>query len=251
MSDSAGTILIKKIDGTTERISLAEFRARQSSQEILLGRARQKQTAPPAAPVLKEQGTINKEQFIAKPEKKIEPMKPFVFVKPVVLVTPVPKEQGIISAQGGSASGGKKDDAASLLEEPLMEDRPDVFLTSQSRVSQADEIINKLNFRAPDPIRLRGLIQLRLKDVRSEEETRAWLTRSITEGGAGISAMQADDVLKLCRGEKVLKSADNVQPLKKGLPNELVAKAEYKSAPIVYKEQPVPALISAKKSFIA
>lgn len=222
MPDNA-TILIKKSDGTSERISLAEFRARQK-----------KTAAPPVAPPVKEITPI-------KIEKKSEPVKSFA--APIDLtakkVAPETKK-----------SEFTKSDAASLLEEPLAEEKSNAPLASQSRISQADEIINKLSFRASDMIRLRGLIQLRLKDIRSEEETRTWLIRSTAEGGAGINAMQADEVLKLCRGGKISKSVDEIQPLKKGLPGELVTKADKKSSPIVYKEQPVPAVIQAKKSFV-
>ncbi|PIT88728.1 MAG: hypothetical protein COU29_00555 [Candidatus Magasanikbacteria bacterium CG10_big_fil_rev_8_21_14_0_10_36_32] len=229
MSDNA-TILIKKADGTTEKITLAEFHARQ------------KQSAPAVLPPADISHSSVKPVKI---EKKVEPLKSF---------NPPKVESKIELSEKIKKTEFTKDDAVSLLDESLDDEKPNMPLVSQSRVSQADEIINKLNFRAPDTIRLRGLIQLRLKEVRSDEETRSWLIRPIVDGGAGINAMQAEDVLKLCRGEKISNNFEEVSPLKKGLPgglNELPMASGNKTAPIVYKEQPVPAIMPNKKSFVA
>jgi hypothetical protein len=145
-------IPVKKADGTVEKISLAEFQARQ--------KARRKPVATVSAPV----------------------------ARPVVAPRPA------VSIPRSSAP-------AKIKEEPTLEELPGTGSgaprVSQDRKVDAEAIVRKLNLQisADARNRLIGLIQLRLKDVRGEDEVKEWLVRSDKQYGIGLDNATADKVL--------------------------------------------------------
>lgn len=114
-----------------------------------------------------------------------------------------------------SAASTKRDNVSLLDELP-----PEV--PSQSRINarlhEADDIIKRLSFKIKPEHgnRLRTVVQLRLKDVRSEEQTKEIGLRSEINGGLGLADNQINEVLVAChssaRSTKNI-SAD-VAPLK-------------------------------------
>lgn len=92
-------------------------------------------------------------------------------------------------------------DFSSLLEEVVL---PSGSVNiPASRLDQADALIKKCSFTLPPTknSRLRTVIQLLLKDVRTVDQTRAALVRSEREGGVGLEQKQAEEVLKLVKPE--------------------------------------------------
>jgi hypothetical protein len=94
-----------------------------------------------------------------------------------------------------------KNDFTSLLDEQLPDSvDKNAPLTSVVRTSQVDEVIKKLSFKidSAQENRFRSALQLRLKEIRSEDETRSTLTRPTKDGGLELSAEQTEEVLKKC-----------------------------------------------------
>jgi len=183
----APLITIKKSDGTIEKITLAEFLAR-----------KQKAGSRPASPAGRQQTTDNRPQITPPPVKRSEPAQ-----KPA------------IPAQKPSFN---KDDAKSLLDEPALASKGGLPSASDQRWPQVETIAERLNFPVANPRRLRGLIQLRLKDVRAEAETRDWLIRPLEKGGLGLLPNQAEEILKLCRQAMAGGHSNEVPLLKKPMP---------------------------------
>lgn len=155
------TIPIKKADGTIERITLAEFKERQKNQ-------------PSKNPPEKKMAEAPKE--VAPPVNPASPK-----IKPAPLAK-------------------KKDDYNSLLEEPFPGNKKSTApILSDNRLPEVEKIFKKLKFRAPQPERLKNIIQARLKDVRDSEATKQKLTANVNQGGAGLKPDQAEEVLRLCR----------------------------------------------------
>ncbi|MFA5062307.1 MAG: hypothetical protein WC526_04130 [Patescibacteria group bacterium] len=94
-----------------------------------------------------------------------------------------------------------RDDASSLLEEKLGLKDNSAPTTSQTRESEVDKVVAKLDFKIPQEFknRMRSVIQLRLKDLRSDEETRETAVRQTKDGGLGLLPAQAEKLLKACQ----------------------------------------------------
>ena len=129
------TILVKKTDGTTERITLAELKNRQASQ-------------------IKE--------------------------KPA-LITDLKLEKG-----------------EHLLDEKVPDSEHAKTSLAATRTDQVSKIIDSLSFKVAVSTenRLRSVIQLRLKDIRGEADTLDACTRSIKDGGLGLTEPQAQELTK-------------------------------------------------------
>jgi len=91
-------------------------------------------------------------------------------------------------------------DAGSLLEEKMPVKSLGV-LFSPKREKQVEMVVGKLGFNvAPDLLgRLKSLILARLKDIKSEDEARELLSRSVKNGGLGLTESQVEKVLQSCR----------------------------------------------------
>ncbi|MDO8499248.1 MAG: hypothetical protein Q7S66_01140 [bacterium] len=100
--------------------------------------------------------------------------------------------------------------------------------------NRTDEVVGKLSFSVPTDYtnRLRSMVQLRLKDIRDDAQTKSMAMRAITAGGLALTVAQADELVKKC---SVILS-----PIK--LPSPMVAKPApfQSSAPKVSIKLPPP-----------
>ncbi len=89
--------------------------------------------------------------------------------------------------------------------------------------------------------RLRSLIQLRLKDVRGEEQTAATAMRPLKQGGLGLSAAQAGELIKACAASL---QRDAPTPAQRAL------MVEPEELPAMYAESPTPAVAAPHNAFV-
>jgi hypothetical protein len=210
MSDEV-LIPVKKSDGTVEKITMAEFQARQKN----------KQSAKAAAVIT---------------QKPISPAQSVVAPAPA---TPKPIK---------------------TKEESALEELPKT-ITGTPRVSadkraEAEEIVRKLNLQILPDVkkRLVGLIQLRLKDVRGEDEVKEWLARSEKQYGIGLDAASVNKVITAVNDyiNKNVSTFADVPVLKKPLGTPLGATKQSEVGKAVLKEdqEPFPATSSPINSFV-
>lgn len=165
-------------------------------------------------PVKKADGTIEKitmEEFRVRQKSKTAPILPAVTPAKPLPVAPKKEPVPIVTV--------KKEDAKSLLEEELPKKDVEGQAHAVNRKTEAVEIIKKLNLVLPENTskRLLGLIELRLKDIRAEDEVRDWLVAPDSQMGIGLGAEKAESILKLCR-EYMGKAGGGIEkivPLKK------------------------------------
>lgn len=215
-------IPIKHSDGTIEKITLEEFRARQ------------KKSATVPAPAVTAQTKSNE------PPKPPQPKKPEIkTVSPIIS----PPAQKIAKPMPKSGVSFGKEDAKSLLEDEMP--ASGIKSAVSDRLAEAKEIVQKsgLKLNVDPEKRLIGLVQLRLKDIRSEDEARDWMMMPENQMGIGLGKEQAQKILKLIEEKK--KGADpikDVPVLKKplGTPTAL-AKED---------REPFPAVSSPNNPFI-
>ena len=99
-------------------------------------------------------------------------------------------------------------------------------MASSSRVDQVEKITKKVSFKvSPDnENRLRAIIQLRLKEIRTVEETRETALRKVGDGGLGLTEAQANELARLCDEEIANKNSESheamatIKTLKSALP---------------------------------
>lgn len=107
------------------------------------------------------------------------------------------------TAPSEPVSTSPSQDFTSLLEEPV---DPAKVSTNQQK-SFADEhvvsVLGTLSFAVPADYenRLRTVVQLLIKQVRTDDQTRDVCQRSIGEGGLGLSEKQTDELIALCHEE--------------------------------------------------
>lgn len=88
-----------------------------------------------------------------------------------------------------------------LLEEELPpHPDPATPRVSTPRHNEVAAVLDGLTFAPPQDLenRLRTVVQLRLKDVRSEDETRAILARPLDDGGFNLGQKQIDEIIERC-----------------------------------------------------
>ncbi len=91
-------------------------------------------------------------------------------------------------------------DFGSLLEEKLDSlEIKNASKLSDDRQNQVDKIIARLSFNVSNDYinRLRSIIQLYLKEVRTKDQTKETVLRSIKDGGLGITSIQAGELINL------------------------------------------------------
>ncbi|MCX6780181.1 MAG: hypothetical protein NT034_03310, partial [Candidatus Magasanikbacteria bacterium] len=158
-------ITVKKSDGTTERISLAELKKRQANTSVPA-------TAPAAVAV----------------SPAIPAAKP---IMPAVLpVTPTP-----VKIENKPLL--KSEDFKPLLHEEVPDSEHAKTALAAPRTDQVSKIIDSLSFKvaaAGIDNRLRSIVQLRLKDIRSEADTLDACMRSIKDGGLGLTETQSREL---------------------------------------------------------
>jgi hypothetical protein len=275
-------ILVKKADGSYVHLSLSEVKKKQR-QSAVPASGTTKQESPWVGDKLQTTTEAKKSEVrISTPmppeSLRVEP-KPAQqahvaeekFVKPIVVpvkevkkieiptqkvekkseqIFPKVSEANVPAIRKSSslAVNVSKDDAKSLLEEPIPGVGRGMPLTSENREKQIDAVIQSLSFRPAtgNTSRLRTIIQLFLKDVRGETETREILRRPEMEGGMGLSVGQTEEVVNKTKtsGAKTAASASTPPPLKTVIP---ALKAKFDPTESARLEKEIPALRPVSK----
>jgi hypothetical protein len=191
------TILVKKSDGSFVRMPLADVqKMQQSSSAPAVAPASSPAPVAPVLPVSEPVVSVvqpeskNEEEIVSSGRvehpgqekllklEKSQPLQKFNPPKPVPL-SPI----------------SFNDDA--MFEEVLPENLSAGPRTSAAREKETDEVIRSLSFKAsPGNVnRLRTIVQLFLKEVRSVDQTRDLLTRKEIDGGMALTPEQASEVL--------------------------------------------------------
>jgi len=251
MADSQNnqpTILVKKADGSSIRVTMAEF-----------AKMKEKNTPPPATPAPSQRDNEEaKKNFNNLKEKlnvanqKIADAKKVDDVKPEIKqpVKPAVKDPGFIDNLKGAFREDKvgtnaskpvtvkkdKDFGRSLLEEKVDSVSVNTPKVSTARIDQIEDVIKKLSFSitSDNQNRLRTIIQLNLKDIRNKAQTREVIERPIIEGGLELKPSQADELMGLLDIEH----------------SKAVPMKDVEDIPTVYKEPPVPAKGTPFNSFV-
>lgn len=255
-------VLVKKSDGTFVHVPLSDLKNKNENQTAVtkstpqtLSASAPKQPSPPAnLPVgdiaqtqikksdiqpkfdekesarlekeipalIPEKSKIPKEQNAAQPANSKSTIK-FGFTKltetaPKIAPTPLVKAE--------------KEDFESLLEEKLPDSSKIISLVSSGREKQVESVLKALSFKVPveSGSRLKTVIQLFLKEVRGESETIEILRRREIEGGLGLSADEAKEVIDKSKKSVLNETTGSVPVLKeKKLFTELTPSLEKKS----------------------
>jgi len=183
-------ITVKKADGTTERISLAELKKRQSNNF-------------PSMPV-------------ATPATTPVPTPPPAFVPPPVV---------------------SKENFKPLLHEEVPDSEHAKTTVVTNRVDQVSKIISSLSFKVTSQLdnRLRSVIQLRLKDIRSEADTLDACSRSIKDGGLGLTETQSRELTDKSRPTAYAPKIENMvakREIKENIVDKIISSSVSESAPI-------------------
>ena len=72
--------------------------------------------------------------------------------------------------------------------------------TVVTRANPVDEVLKKIHFKVSEQLqnRLRSIIQLRLKDIRSIEQTKDKVMQPAVEGGLGLGEKEAEELVSVC-----------------------------------------------------
>lgn len=198
-------ISIKKPDGSFVKVTMAEFLAMKKSRSPAPGIEDPRfqtnlKSGQKTAPVVSSQPSV---------VAPVEPTKQSLSVAPVVNSTSVsnqsvklamhPKSHIIHPPKNEPKVAHKpltSADARSPLEEKIAI-KSDAPLTSTKRQSQVEEVVRRLGFGvAPDLLgRLKSLVLARLKDIKSDEEIRDVLVRSVANGGLGLAQTQIEKII--------------------------------------------------------
>jgi len=238
MADNQPTILVKKADGTFVRVPLSELKKKSTAPV----------TQPVVAPVVAE--PIAAPAPIVVPEKKPEKVykswsgKEFVSTPKAVLPSTKKIEEKIVVKE-------KPTDFQSLLEEDELIMSALGPKTSATRDTEVDNVIKQLSFVIPASFvgRLRNIVQLRLKDVRGQSETKDIVLLSIKDGGLGLTEAQAEELEKKCVAKMGIVSTEGVVPLKTKAAAP-VAKNISADLPQKFVEPAVPANTTPFNNFI-
>ena len=237
------TVMVKKSDGTFVRMTLDEVKRMKSggiasSPSAPRSDSRKRPAVPPPAnlPMVEEVQlpAVSAPFAVYEHPKMPEPAKKPMTVKPTeILRSAQDDKKQIVSRVGnikndlpqpskrnvelpGPAKGPSPTKVIAPLSripradivtlEELPEGDEETSVVPAPPMGQVDEIIKKLGFNIPADYanRLRSLIQLRLKDVRSEEQTKEAGIRPFNEGGLQLSKEQADMLVEACRTKKMV-----------------------------------------------
>ncbi len=205
-------ITVKKSDGTTIKMSLAEFKKMsaavkggQASGSALGGKADPVVSVAPKAAVENKGGETS---VIARSEERATKQSPGLRssdIKGIATLLPM------VARDDNKKTPPPSSDFKPLVEEMPLTVNKAAPLASASRADQAEKIIKKLSFKvSPDnQNRLRAIIQLRLKDIRTAEETKETASRKVGDGGLGVTEVQAVELARLCDEEIAGKSTEN------------------------------------------
>lgn len=264
------TILVKKTDGTSVRMTMDEFRAYQKNIKTFQSKAE-----PPVAEKHKNSEVNEKgkeeseklgnlsssEQDFAEAgeieklsERKTDlPMK----VETEALATSAPvkeffvdeakyirttKDTKLRNTKANVQPKWTKDDHKSLLEEEAEETR-EVLPTPAEPDDKLEQILLALNWKLPAPLfdRLRSLILSRIKDIRNDDQIAEYVLRPVDKGGLGLREEQARALSSVL--DKYLKTGPVTGRARQPASLSKITKVEAKPATPVYpplkKEQKI------------
>lgn len=196
------TVLVKKSDGTFERVPLSELAKR---PKVAPAKSVESALAKPAAPVVVLSATPT--TVISVPAVIQMPV-----VKPILSDSrPLPPTSSTPSSVARSVEMTAPDAKSLLEDDNASEAAPLPMTTPNRRESQVEAVLKKLSFSVPPDFnnRLRSVILLRLKEIRGEELTRATALRSIKDGGLGLTETQALELERVCAAVGNLKKASS------------------------------------------
>ena len=241
-------ITIKKADGTFAKVPLSEFKKIQAS--------------PASLPSANPSGSVAPADSAGKQQKPAEPVKPAsaaaTHVASLQKSASAPHHQAAHHPAKHHAPVHVKShtehakpahhtaphhpkqmsraDAGSLLEEKL-KIKTSAPLFSPKREKQVEEVLEKLGFTVvPDVLgRLKSLILARLKDIKSEDETKELLARSIKNGGLGLTETQVEKIIKSCQEVESLENGNSFSSALHSLESEL----ELPAPTVMVKSEPI------------
>lgn len=190
------TILIRKADGTTERVPVSSVLKNSASAETT--------SAPVVAPKKDKDDAIpvKMQSVVRNIPTKIAPI-----LKPI---NNLPNAAN----QNEEEAIDNSDLHESLLSEPALGVvGQQKSYGDNTQLNQADEIIKRLSFTVPEDLhnRLRSLIQLALKDVRTQDQTRGAALRPVNQGGLGLSIIETEELIaKMNPGKANLTNAGKI-----------------------------------------
>jgi|WetSurMetagenome_2_1015567.scaffolds.fasta_scaffold151678_2 hypothetical protein len=236
-------VTVKKPDGTFVKVPLSELKKQTAPAPV---QSPKPQPTPKPAPAPQPPRQMPPKPS-PKPTPAPAPVKPVaekISEQPKAPAPIAPKPQLQIK-QAPKPKQWTREDSKSPLEEKPFANSPFAPAVSQQREGQVDEVIKKLGFTvAPDiQNRLRSVIQLRLKDLRTEDETRETCQRPAREGGLDLSVQQAEKLVKIC--DEVM-----MGPAKEELPSTATpfnAFVHKKQEPIPVRAQKETAEITGKE----
>ncbi len=170
-------ISIKKPDGTFVKVTMAEFLAMKKQKAIPSA-----QPTPVVIPQLAVHTKPHAEHQTTHPKSHA--------IAPRSEKPPHPAHHKPLTSA----------DARSPLEEKMVT-KSDAPLTSNKRESQVEEVVRKIGFGVPPDLlgRLKSLVLAKLKDIKSEDETRDVLARSVASGGLGLAQTQVEKIISVVR----------------------------------------------------
>ena len=227
-------ITIKKADGTFAKVPLSEFKKIQASQQKPAEPAKSVSSAAAAHVTSLQQSASAPHHQAAHHAAKQHP----IHVKP----SSHPSAHPFGSAAPAHSAGKhhpkqmSRADAGSLLEEKL-KIKTSAPLFSPKREKQVEEVLEKLGFTVvPDVLgRLKSLILARLKDIKSEDETKELLARSIKNGGLGLTETQVEKIIKSCQEVESLENGNSFSSALHSLESEL----ELPAPTVMVKSEPI------------
>ena len=202
-------ITIKRPDGTFAKVPLSDIKKAQAAKKpvaVAPAPARATTQNAPAAGNSPARNIVSKTTVEIK-EKK-EPAKPVAMTR---------------------------DDARSLLEEKKPASAAG-GLTSQKREKQVEEVVRKLGFSVGSELqgRLKSLVLARLKDIKTDDEVKDILCKPVKNGGLGLSDLQVQKMLDICRQVSVNVVSENTSvPVLKGSALHMLPMVEPPELPMV------------------
>jgi hypothetical protein len=194
------TILVKKADGTTVRMTFEEVR---------------KLKDKPRPSILPSVAVIPPPLTFSNPSVGVSNN-----IKDFSSVEGVPASPAWARSSNLDVNISQKKlsiENSSLLEETPPPAHPALSVTSANREDNIDEIVSSLSFSPPSDLdnRFRTILQLFLKDIRTINQTKDALSRHPLQGGIGFNESQVKAVLSACQKsiEKNTYHAKNNLPL--------------------------------------
>ncbi len=189
------TVLVKKSDGTFVRVPLSDIQKKNSSPGAVTNPSVQTINAPvptpPSTSLLSKAVRTPPDSAEHRPAKQVNSK-----TKPQP--QHLPNATSVVKKRAAApAPVITKDDARSLLAETLPVVDPGASTTSDARTKQVDEVLSLLTFQVAreHTNRLRTVVQLFLKDVRTVDQTRDTLLRPVLAGGLGFNERQTEEVI--------------------------------------------------------